>query len=108
MYRCDSTWFLHSYFSADYPDYNNTFSTSTSYFANVKYEDNNDEVEEKYRIPEGRPDQPPYNNYDSAQDYWMDELNEFFPDSTFLCTTMNLLQSFKSTPAVLCFQMIVG
>ncbi|XP_043266401.1 U1 small nuclear ribonucleoprotein 70 kDa [Venturia canescens] len=53
----------------DYPDYNNTFSSSTSYFANVKYEDDNDEVEEKYRIPEGRPEPPPYNNYDSVQDY---------------------------------------
>ncbi|XP_043486676.1 U1 small nuclear ribonucleoprotein 70 kDa [Polistes fuscatus] len=54
----------------DYPDYSNTFSTSGSYFTAVKYEDDNDqEVEEKYRIPEGRPDPPPYNNYDSVQDY---------------------------------------
>ncbi|KAG7211538.1 hypothetical protein KM043_010798 [Ampulex compressa] len=54
----------------DYPDYSNTFSTSASYFTAVKYEDDNDqEVEEKYRIPEGRPDPPPYNNYDSVQDY---------------------------------------
>lgn len=55
---------------SDYPDYSNTFSTSGSYFTAVKYEDDNDqEVEEKYRIPEGRPDPPPYNNYDSVQDY---------------------------------------
>ncbi|KAG6799666.1 U1 small nuclear ribonucleoprotein 70 kDa-like isoform X2 [Apis mellifera caucasica] len=54
----------------NYPDYSNTFSTSGSYFTAVKYEDDNDqEVEEKYRIPEGRPDPPPYNNYDSVQDY---------------------------------------
>ncbi|KAM0730208.1 U1 small nuclear ribonucleoprotein 70 kDa [Formica fusca] len=54
----------------DYPDYSNTFATSGSYFTAVKYEDDNDqEVEEKYRIPEGRPDPPPYNNYDSVQDY---------------------------------------
>lgn len=54
----------------DYPDYSNTFTTSGSYFTAVKYEDDNDqEVEEKYRIPEGRPDPPPYNNYDSVQDY---------------------------------------
>ncbi|EFN76446.1 hypothetical protein EAI_09071 [Harpegnathos saltator] len=54
----------------DYPDYSNTFPTSGSYFTAVKYEDDNDqEVEEKYRIPEGRPDPPPYNNYDSVQDY---------------------------------------
>ncbi|EZA60214.1 hypothetical protein DMN91_010707 [Ooceraea biroi] len=54
----------------DYPDYSNTFATSGSYFTAVKYEDDNDqEVEEKYRIPEGRPDPPPYNNYDSVPDY---------------------------------------
>jgi len=55
---------------SDYPDYSNTFATSGSYFTAVKYEDDNDqEVEEKYRIPEGRSDPPPYNNYDSVQDY---------------------------------------
>lgn len=54
----------------DYPDYSNTFQSSGSYFTAVKYEDDNEqEVEEKYRIPEGRPDPPPYNNYDSVQDY---------------------------------------
>lgn len=62
----------------DYPDYSNTFATSGSYFTAVKYEDDNDqEVEEKYRIPEGRPDPPPYNNYDSVQDYWSQTVHVF-------------------------------
>jgi hypothetical protein len=46
---------------SDYPDYN-------MYFAQVKYEEDADQPEEKYRIPENRPDQPNY-NYDSVQDY---------------------------------------
>ncbi|OXU31648.1 hypothetical protein TSAR_014842 [Trichomalopsis sarcophagae] len=48
----------------DYPDYN-------MYFAQVKYEEDADQPEEKYRIPENqRPDQPNNYNYDSVhQDY---------------------------------------
>ncbi|XP_014300602.1 U1 small nuclear ribonucleoprotein 70 kDa [Microplitis mediator] len=51
----------------DYPDYNNSYTSTTPYFAQVKYEDDN-EVEEKYRIPENRNDQPSY-NYDSVPEY---------------------------------------
>uniref|UniRef100_A0A0C9QZZ7 U1 small nuclear ribonucleoprotein 70 kDa n=1 Tax=Fopius arisanus TaxID=64838 RepID=A0A0C9QZZ7_9HYME len=51
----------------DYPDYANAYPPSTPYFAQVKYEDDS-EVEEKYRIPEGRTEQPSY-NYDSVPDY---------------------------------------
>lgn len=55
-------------FVSDYPDYNNAYPSTTPYFANVKYEDDNDQEEEKYRIPDSRSEPPPY-NYDSAQDY---------------------------------------
>ncbi|XP_014209422.1 U1 small nuclear ribonucleoprotein 70 kDa [Copidosoma floridanum] len=45
----------------DYPDYN-------MYFAQVKYEQDADQPEEKYRIPDSRSDQTSY-NYDSIPDY---------------------------------------